>query len=62
MSARYITFDVMLRDRFVCTLRMPVYLADDYENGRFIFTAETLSRFVESKRPTLKGKPYNICF
>lgn len=52
----------MLRDRFVCTLRMPVYLADDYENGRFIVTAETLSRFVESKRLTLKGKPYKICF
>lgn len=52
----------MLRDRFVRTLRMPGYMADDYEDGKFIVSEETLCRFVENKIPTLKGKPYNICF
>lgn len=55
-------FDVMLHDRFVCTLRLPLYLAEGYENGKYVVSGETLSRFVESKLPTLKGKPYNICF
>lgn len=63
MSERkYITFDVMLQDKFICTLRLPLYLADGYENGRYIVSKETMMHFVESKRPKLKGKPYNICF
>ena len=52
----------MLRGRFVCTLRLPLYMADSYENGKYIVSEQTLKRFVENKRPTLKGKPYNICF
>ena len=52
----------MLRDSFVCTLRFPIYMADNYWNGMYIVNEQTLKRFVESKRPTLKGKPYNICF
>lgn len=52
----------MLRGIFVCTLRFPLYMADRYENGKFIVDEKTLVRFVESKRPSLKGKPYNIRF
>lgn len=52
----------MLRERFVCTLRLPTYMADSYENGKFIVSEQTLTRFVEVKRPTLNGKPYKICF
>lgn len=61
-TGKCITFDVMLCGRFVCTLHMPLYMADGYENGKCVVSHQTLLRFVESKRPTLKGKPYNICF
>ncbi len=52
----------MLNDRFVHTFRFPTCMADGYENGRYVVFDTTLTRFVESKLPTLKGKPYNICF
>lgn len=50
-----LVFDVMLKGRFICTLRYkycPLFPVKDTE----------LISFVEQKRPTLKGKPYNICF
>lgn len=50
-----ITFDVMLHDRFVCTLRYtfcPLFPVTDKE----------LTDFILSKRPTLRGKPFHICF
>lgn len=48
-------FDVMLKGRYVCTLKYrycPLWPIEEKE----------LTDFVESKRPTLKGKPYNIAF
>lgn len=48
-------FDVMLNGRFVCTLKYrycPLFPLDP----------DKLSAFIEGKRPTLKGKPYNIKF
>lgn len=50
-----LTFDVMLRGRFVCTLRYkycPLFPID----------MDELTDFVLSKRPTLKNKPFNIVF
>jgi len=53
----------MLHDRFICTLRMPTYMAVGHKDGvRQVIQEEALMRFIEKKRPTLKGKPYNICF
>lgn len=53
----------MLGGRFIATMRMPAYLADDVDGyGRFVVTGETISKYVVAKRPTLKGKPFNICF
>lgn len=47
--------DVMLRDRFVCTLRYK-FLAC------FPIDLEDREKFVEEKRPSLKGKPYQLFF
>ena len=48
-------FDIMLKGRFVCTLRYkycPLFPID----------LEDLKKFILSKRPTLRNKPYNIAF
>lgn len=50
-----LVFDVMLNGRFVCTLRMKYC-------PLFPITEKEICDFVESKRPTLKGKNYNIAF
>lgn len=50
-----IVFDVMLDGRFVCTLSMPYC-------PLFPLTGEEVKTFVESKRPTLKGKKFNVLF
>lgn len=50
-----IIFDIMLGGRFVCTMCMlfcPL----------FPLTTEEIQSFVESKRPSLKGKDYKIIF
>ena len=48
-------FDVMLNGRFVCTLAYPFC-------PLFTLTQKELEEFIEKKRPTLKGKNYNIIF
>lgn len=47
--------DVMLRDRFVCTLRFRYC-------PLFAISINEIKQFVESKRPSLIGKPYRIVF
>lgn len=50
---KILTFDVMLRDRFVCTLKYrycPLFPLD----------LKDLERFALSKRPTLRGQQYRI--
>ena len=48
-------FDVMLNGRFVCTLKYKFCLLFPIELG-------DLKKFIESKRPSLKGKDYRIAF
>lgn len=50
-----LTLDIMLGDRFVCTLRYK-------HNPAFILTVKELADFVVSKRPTLRDKPFRIFF
>lgn len=52
-ATHVLKFDVMLGDRYVCTLRYPY-------NPLFILRENELSDFVISKRPTLKGKDFRI--
>lgn len=47
--------DIMLNDRFVCTLKY-MYCP------LFAIRYEALIKFVLDKRPTLKGKPFRIMF
>ncbi len=48
-------FDVMLNGRFVCTMKYRYC-------PLFPITPEGIAKFVEEKRPSLKGKNYNIAF
>ena len=52
----------MLNDMFVCTLNMPTLMADDVIDGMPVFKMETISRFIEKHRPSLRNKPYRIAF
>lgn len=50
-----LTFDVMLHDRYVCTMKYrycPLFMIDIRE----------LEDYVTSRRPSLKGKPFRIEF
>ena len=48
-------FDVMLNERFVCTLK--------YEYcALFPIDFEDIKKFILSKKPSLKGKDYRIAF
>ena len=48
-----LTFDVMLNERFIKTFKYRY-------NPLSPINGNELSRFVEDKLPTLKGKPYRI--
>lgn len=50
-----IKFDVMLHGTFICTLTMAV-------NPLFPISDDEITKFVINKRPTLKGKDFNIVF
>lgn len=52
---RSLYIDVMLNERFVCTLRYRY-------NPLFVIDGDDLKKFVLSKRPTLKNKPFRILF
>ena len=60
---KYIEVDVMLRDRFVHTFRISTLLAERIDpDGKPVFSAERVQAHIESRMPSLKGQPYNICF
>lgn len=50
-----IFLDIMLNDRFVCTMKYRYC-------PLFPIVYEELVAFVENKRPSLKGKDYRIAF
>lgn len=54
-----IPFDVMLGDRFVCSMAMPV---SKMEHGVPLFSEKDFKSYVETLRPSLKGKNYRIEF
>lgn len=64
MNERVIKFDVMLKDRFVCTLKMELTPSRIYEwkENMVLLKEHTIEKFIEEKRPSLKGKPYRIAF
>lgn len=54
-KTNYVKFDVMLNDRWVCTLRYPY-------SPIFVLTVKELEDFVIEQRPSLKYKPFTIAF
>lgn len=55
LNMKTLTFDVMLHDRYVCTMKYrycPLFPID----------AKKLEDYVTSRRPSLKGKPFRIEF
>lgn len=50
-----LVFDVMLHDRFVCTLKYR-------HNPAFPIDVEDLVKLVITKRPTLRNKDFKILF
>lgn len=60
--AKYIFVDVMLHDRFVHTFIISTLLAERIEDGKPVFLANRIAEFIESRLPSLKGQPYQICF
>lgn len=60
---KYFDIDVMLCGRFVHTFRISVLLADKIcPDGTPVFSIDRLEKHIESRLPSLKGQPYNICF
>lgn len=51
----YVKFDVMLWDRWICTLRYP-------HSPIFVLTVKELEDFVIEQKPSLKDKPFKIAF
>jgi len=54
-AMKAIFLDIMLNGRFICTLKYKYC-------PLFLINYEDLLKFVEEKRPSLKGKPYRIIF
>ena len=56
-------FDVMLGQRWVATMTMPLvpeYICD-YVGEMTVVSEETVKRFIESRRPSLRGRDYRVC-
>ena len=64
IQMKKIQFDIMLDGRFVCTMRPPLTLdlIDRFDGDEPVVSLEAIQRYVEQKRPSLKGKDYRICF
>lgn len=60
----YLLIDVMIKDKFVCQLRYTGKPFPSVVGGVIIptYDGEDIRRFVEDKRPSLKGKGYQIAF
>ena len=58
----HIKFDVMLADRYVCTMAMPLGIENlrgfDGDTAVFDFEQSDFRKVVERERPSLKGKNF----
>jgi hypothetical protein len=57
---KHISYDVMLNGRYIHTLHFPLRMADDFVDGDYVVSIETLQKYTEKKLPTLTNQPYNI--
>ena len=56
--------DIMLNGRFVCQLNYKKKGYYTKTNGKLVevHSDNEITHFVETMRPSLKGKNYNVCF
>lgn len=56
--------DIMLNGKFICQLNYKKKGYYTKANGKLVevHSDSEIARFVESVRPSLKGKNYNVCF
>ena len=54
-------FDVMLRERWVCTMQMPLGLPIGYDGDKPVFQLHRgqLEQYVEQQKPSLINKPWH---
>lgn len=59
---RILKFDVMLDQRWVATMTMPIlpWYITDYVDGLPVIDEGVMKRFAEERRPSLIGKDYKI--
>lgn len=64
MAKKATYLDVMLDGRFICQLRYDRNGEMRRIDGKVVemHNEDDIKAFVEEKRPTLKGKNFNICF
>lgn len=56
------SIDIMLKGRYIATLKLPYYAADYIIDGQPAFELATITNFVLKKLPTLKGEDFKIRF
>jgi hypothetical protein len=59
-----LVFDVMLNERYICTLRIPITfdMIEEIDETGVVVRVDRLQEIIEEKRPTLRGKNYKIEF
>jgi hypothetical protein len=64
MANRNVKFDVMLNDRFVCTLNMELapHRIAEWIAKMPVLKYKAIQDYVEQKRPSLRGNYYRIEF
>ena len=63
MTVKKLVIDVMVGDRFYCTLRMPItpdFIIGYNPEGGVNIDPHKIAAYVEEKRPTLKYKDFQI--
>lgn len=60
---KFFDADIMLRGRFVHTMRISILVADKLDHdGTPIFSESRLRQHIVSRLPSLKNEPFTICF
>ena len=64
ISTATLPFDVMLGEKWICTMRMPLTFTDiiEYQGDTPIYDISKIQEYIEKQRPSLTGKPYRVEF
>lgn len=60
---KFFDADIMLRGRFVHTMRISILVADKIDiDGTPVFSESRLRQHIVNRLPSLKNEPFTICF